>query len=325
MSARPLAKTISRAALISSPVSGASGWRGGERAAGHVGLMLRAATSMTLYDRPMEAAADRADHSARELGRRLGVEHHDVLVLLGSGLSGTAEALGAGEAGASPSTRCPSSRPTRPAGTGPSAWSVGTERPPGPGAGRALPSLRGPDARRGRPSRSGPASPPAAAPSSSPPPPEASGTISPPGPIMVVDDHLNLTGRSPLIGPDFVDMADAYDPRLRGLCPGHARARRVGAGGSSPASTPSCPAPSSRRRPRSACCARPAPTSWGCRWRSRPSRPARPEPRSSGSPSSPTRPRRPAPRSTSPTSPTSAAAAVPAVAAIVRHVVGSLA
>ena len=34
---------------------------------------------------------------------------------------------------------------------------------------------------------------------------------------MVVEDHLNLTGRSPLIGPDFVDMADAYSPRLRAL------------------------------------------------------------------------------------------------------------
>ena len=45
----------------------------------------------------MEAAADRAEHSARELARRLGIDHHDVLVLLGSGLSGTAEVLGAGE------------------------------------------------------------------------------------------------------------------------------------------------------------------------------------------------------------------------------------
>jgi purine-nucleoside phosphorylase len=34
---------------------------------------------------------------------------------------------------------------------------------------------------------------------------------------MVVEDHINLTGRSPLIGPDFVDMAGAYDPRLRSL------------------------------------------------------------------------------------------------------------
>ena len=37
------------------------------------------------------------------------------------------------------------------------------------------------------------------------------------GSVMVVEDHLNLTGRSPLLGPEFVDMADAYDPRLRSV------------------------------------------------------------------------------------------------------------
>ena len=37
------------------------------------------------------------------------------------------------------------------------------------------------------------------------------------GTIMVVEDHLNLTGRTPLIGPDFVDMTAAYSPRLRAL------------------------------------------------------------------------------------------------------------
>lgn len=44
-----------------------------------------------------------------------------------------------------------------------------------------------------------------------------------PGQLMVIDDHLNLTGTSPLLGvlrdgaPRFVDMADAYDPQLRAL------------------------------------------------------------------------------------------------------------
>ena len=32
------------------------------------------------------------------------------------------------------------------------------------------------------------------------------------GSVMVVEDHLNLTGRSPLSGPAFVDMVDAYAP-----------------------------------------------------------------------------------------------------------------
>jgi len=43
------------------------------------------------------------------------------------------------------------------------------------------------------------------------------------GDLMVVSDHLNLTGTSPLVGPEdesigprFPDMTDAYDPALRG-------------------------------------------------------------------------------------------------------------
>lgn len=50
-----------------------------------------------------------------------------------------------------------------------------------------------------------------------------------PGDLMLISDHLNLTGRSPLVGPNdeslgprFPDMSQAYDPRLREL------ARRVG-------------------------------------------------------------------------------------------------
>jgi purine-nucleoside phosphorylase len=44
------------------------------------------------------------------------------------------------------------------------------------------------------------------------------------GTLMIVSDHLNLTGRNPLIGanddrlgPRFPDMVDAYSPRLREL------------------------------------------------------------------------------------------------------------
>jgi purine-nucleoside phosphorylase len=43
-----------------------------------------------------------------------------------------------------------------------------------------------------------------------------------PGTLMVMRDHINLTGRSPLIGPNadelgprFPDMTDAWSPRLR--------------------------------------------------------------------------------------------------------------
>jgi len=46
----------------------------------------------------------------------------------------------------------------------------------------------------------------------------------PAGTLMLISDHLNLTGRSPLIGmneddlgPRFPDFVDAWSPRLRGL------------------------------------------------------------------------------------------------------------
>ncbi|WP_102142174.1 purine-nucleoside phosphorylase [Mycobacterium hubeiense] len=37
------------------------------------------------------------------------------------------------------------------------------------------------------------------------------------GQPVLVADHLNLTARSPLVGAQFVDMVDAYSPRLRAL------------------------------------------------------------------------------------------------------------
>jgi len=38
-----------------------------------------------------------------------------------------------------------------------------------------------------------------------------------PGTVVLIDDHINLTGASPLSGPAFVDMTDAYSPRLRAI------------------------------------------------------------------------------------------------------------
>ncbi|SIR80592.1 purine-nucleoside phosphorylase [Williamsia sterculiae] len=37
------------------------------------------------------------------------------------------------------------------------------------------------------------------------------------GQPVLISDHLNLTARSPLIGAQFVDLVDAYSPRLRAL------------------------------------------------------------------------------------------------------------
>jgi purine-nucleoside phosphorylase len=37
------------------------------------------------------------------------------------------------------------------------------------------------------------------------------------GQPVLISDHLNLTARSPLVGPRFVDLTDAYASRLREL------------------------------------------------------------------------------------------------------------
>jgi xanthosine phosphorylase len=45
----------------------------------------------------------------------------------------------------------------------------------------------------------------------------AAGSLRPevgPGRLMALTDHINLTGRNPLVGPQFVGMGQAYDPEL---------------------------------------------------------------------------------------------------------------
>ncbi|QMU67803.1 purine-nucleoside phosphorylase [Streptacidiphilus sp. P02-A3a] len=39
-----------------------------------------------------------------------------------------------------------------------------------------------------------------------------------PGQPVLISDHLNLTGASPIVGANFVDLTDLYSPRLRALC-----------------------------------------------------------------------------------------------------------
>lgn len=39
-----------------------------------------------------------------------------------------------------------------------------------------------------------------------------------PGTPVLISDHVNLTGQSPLTGANFLDMTDLYSPRLRRLC-----------------------------------------------------------------------------------------------------------
>ena len=39
-----------------------------------------------------------------------------------------------------------------------------------------------------------------------------------PGTPVLISDHINLTGRSPIVGANFVDLTDLYSRRLRELC-----------------------------------------------------------------------------------------------------------
>ena len=39
-----------------------------------------------------------------------------------------------------------------------------------------------------------------------------------PGTPVLISDHINLTGSTPLRGPAFLDLTDVYSPRLRDLC-----------------------------------------------------------------------------------------------------------
>lgn len=66
----------------------------------------------------------------------------------------------------------------------------------------------------------------------------AAGGINPgfePGTLMVIDDHLNLMGTNPLVGPNderfgprFPDMTEAYSPRLRQVADQAAAALGIG-------------------------------------------------------------------------------------------------
>jgi purine-nucleoside phosphorylase len=175
--------------------------------------MLRGLRRNTLYHRRMDDAAERADRSARELARRIGVDHHDVLLVLGSGLSGVAELLGA-EHDSVPLDTLPFFPTYTAAGHRAHGWSVEV-------AGRRLLVLGGrPHLYEGiepaeavHPLRTAIATGCRTVILTA-----AVGGIRDDlevGDVMIVEDHLNFTGRTPLLGPSFVDLVGAYAPGLR--------------------------------------------------------------------------------------------------------------
>ncbi len=106
----------------------------------------------------------------------------------------------------------------------------------------------------------------------------AAGGISPNcsrGALMVIDDHINLMGQNPLVGPNderfglrFPDMTHVYSPALRALAD-ERRARR-GCRFSTVSTSP-CWARATKRRRRSAPSGRWAPMPSACRPRPKPS------------------------------------------------------
>jgi purine-nucleoside phosphorylase len=165
--------------------------------------------------RGMRDDLDRATHSARELARRIGIDHHDVLVVLGTGLWGTGEILGA-DGPSFPLDTLPFFPPYGATGHHAQGWSVciGERRVLILG-GRCHLYEGLTAAEVVHPVRTG-----MAAGCSTVILTAATGAIRTDlstGSIMVVDDHVNLTGRSPLLGPEYVDMVGAYPPALRQL------------------------------------------------------------------------------------------------------------
>jgi purine-nucleoside phosphorylase len=163
----------------------------------------------------MSDAADRAARTARELTRRTGVDHHDVLVILGSGLAGAAEDLGGGGPSI-PLATLPFFPRYTATGHHAKGWSVTI------GAHRVLIFAGRCHLYEGielndvvHPLRTG-----IAAGCTTVVLTAAVGGIRPDlasGTVVTIGDQLNLTGRSPLVGPEFIDMVDAYSPRLRQL------------------------------------------------------------------------------------------------------------
>lgn len=158
---------------------------------------------------------DEAQQAARALAERTGVERHDVAVVLGSGWAPAAERLGDATA-VVPMAELPGFTPPRAQGHGGQVLSLRI------GPHRVLVLLGRIHAYEGHDLRHvvHPVRTACAAGVHTVVLTNAAGGLRPEfgvGQPVLISDHLNLTARSPLVGAQFVDLVDAYAPRLRTL------------------------------------------------------------------------------------------------------------
>lgn len=164
-----------------------------------------------------ETPAGEAARAAAEIAARTGVASHPVAVVLGSGWAPAAAALGT-PATTIPMADLPGFSPPSAAGHGGSVLSV----PIGDSGERMLVLLGRIHAYEGHDLRHvvHPVRTACAAGARTIVLTNAAGGLREEytvGQPVLISDHLNLTARSPLVGAQFVDLVDAYAPRLRAL------------------------------------------------------------------------------------------------------------
>lgn len=173
---------------------------------------------MAVFD-PMAPTSAQAAAAAAALAERTGVPRHDAVVVLGSGWSGAAPALGELRAeleiASLPAFHAPVAeghlgvvRSSLLDGVRVLAFGGRTHLYEGHGPGAVAHAVRTAAAAGCRLAVLT----------------NANGSLRPQWPTgtgVLISDHLNLTGRSPLVGPRFVDLTHAYSPTWR------ARARAI--------------------------------------------------------------------------------------------------
>lgn len=156
-----------------------------------------------------------AREAAAAIAARTGVAEHDVAVVLGSGWAPAADALGT-PAATVPMTELPGFTPPSAAGHGGRVLSLRL------GGHRVLVFLGRIHAYEGHDLNDvvHPVRTACEAGAATVVLTNAAGGLRPEyavGQPVLISDHLNLTARSPLVGAQFVDLVDAYSPRLRAL------------------------------------------------------------------------------------------------------------